>query len=278
MDGGRFIFMKIIFQSHDELCYFKQLVSGYNILTNKPIRNHSGFVITVSSIAPPLLVQCFIKIYVIFRLRQKLEEIIRTVYFYSNKSEVERIIEWAHYLLYEKSFVKEQLNNRSLYDYLYVNLLEQYEKLHNVREIYFDTVILFQFQQFHKRLIDIVGYAIDEIKREEEYQNYLQNMRNYVHARKVKRSLIHVVQREPFQFFNEYGSEIVTKDLILAMHDTPLYLFGLDETELNIAPTLALLPERLYIYGVNANEGKTLSLLTIFEERATFLPIHKFPF
>jgi len=71
---------------------------------------------------------------------------------------------------------------------------------------------------------------------------------------------------------------MMTDYLIAKMHESPLYLFGLDVTELNIAPTLALLPKKLFIYGEDENDGKTTTLLTIFEERATFLPLKKFPF
>src|SRR5690625_1605498 len=128
--------MKVIFPTKDELFYFKKLIQGHHRFSGNSTVTPTEFSITLPFLPSSLLVQCFVRIYVLFYLREKIEQIIRHVYHYSNQSEIERIVEWTHHLLDERSFIKAHFNAHSLYHYLYVLLLEHFKSLEKVTEIY----------------------------------------------------------------------------------------------------------------------------------------------
>lgn len=270
--------MKIYFQSEAECNYFKHLIAYNHLFYKETKHKRKGYELFVAHIPLQILLTNFIKVYLVFRLSKKIKEIARNIYYYSNKTEIEQIVEWTYFLLQEKSFMDDQFNESSLFDYLYYTLLKQFQQMPTTTEIYYDMFILFQFKQFHEQLIDIVGFAIDEMKREEEYQHYLHTIREYIHFRKPKRSTLHVLQRSPFEFFDHQGNKISDLQVTRLMRNEPLYLIGLDEKERNLAPIVTLLPELLYIYGNDVNEPKTVTLLNVFQERAKFLPESSFPF
>lgn len=220
-----------------------------------------------------------VSVYITVQLPQEIERIAKKYYFYSDPTDLERIIEYTNWLLRDCPFMKKWFQHRSLFSYLYKRISDHFEK-HSSTSLYiqFETFVLFQFKIFHHQLIDIVGFAIDEMKREEEYQAFVQKLRSYVRKSTPKRSTLHIVQGDPFQFYSEDGIKLSRTYLRNEMKRAPLYLFGLDETEWNIAPVIALLPKQLYIYGVDEIDGKMMTLRSIFEERATFTSEKSFPF
>lgn len=148
----------------------------------------------------------------------------------------------------------------------------------NKKTIHFDSVIKFQMKSFHNYLTNMVGLAIDEFKREEEYQNFIHSIREYINHRKPKHDEIHIVQSERFLFYNKKGHRYTEKELRAFMYKEPLYMIGLDENEMNLAPLIALLPSNIFIYGDDSSEARTLSIINIFQERVTFCSLNKFPF
>lgn len=278
MDGGRIVFMNIHFRLYDEYLYFKQLIEHKSIIIKETI-GEQGFIVYIKHISNDELIRYFIQIYMMYRLQLNIQKIIRDDYFFTNETEIERIVEWTNWLLQEQSLVDEYFEERTLFNYLLRTLLKHLGHLHTIKlTIDFDTFVLFQFKTFHKQLVHIVGYAIDEMKREEEYQHFVQTARMYVRKQSTKTPCIHIIQDDPFQFYNQFGQKFSHGTLVTQMKQMPLYLFGLDETEWNIAPAMSLLPERLNIYGTEEHEGRTVTLLNIFEERAKFFSIEDFPF
>ena len=120
--------------------------------------------------------------------------------------------------------------------------------------------------------------GIDELKREEEYQSFVDSVRHYIMRRKAKIDVLHIIQGENFTFYNARGKKYTEAQLQQLMQKEPLYLLGLDEYEQNLSPVITLLPKKIYIYGNHPSEAKTLALINLFEERVQFRPLEKFPF
>src|SRR5690625_4711965 len=118
--------MKIIFQSRDELCYFKQLIFSSDFKIKEIKKNQYGYQLIISSIPLTILIEYFIKIYEVFRLRQKIEEIACITYLYSDNTEVEQVFEWTNYLLYDKTFMREHFASDTLFSHLQSILNRQF--------------------------------------------------------------------------------------------------------------------------------------------------------
>jgi len=217
-----------------------------------------------------------VDVFLTFRLGKKIDDIIGKYYYYTDPIEKERIQELTQWIFAgeDKDSIRIRKNKdpsqflRSLF-------------ISNIKKstvIHFDSLIKFSLNPFKDWLIHYVGLAIDEFKREEDHQEFVNMLRNYITKKEAKVPLIHILQDDPFLFFNEHGSQISNKELRERMQSEALYIFGLDENELNLAPLIAMAPEKIKIYGNDPSEAKTMTVINIFQEKVIFEHDRHFPF
>lgn len=232
--------------------------------------------VTDASIPIDQLLSCFIDVLVVHRLNRMIKKIAHDHYYYTDADEIERICQLTNWVLREAHyatflFKKEQ----SLHAFLHT-LLEKH--MESEKSIYFDSLVTFNLKPFNECLKMAVGFGIDEMKREEEYQSFIQSTREYILRRKTKVDKLYVVQGDSFTFYKPNGKPYSPVELRTLMYREPLYLLGLDENEMNLSPVLTLLPRQIYIYGDHPSEPKTLTLINLFEEKVQFFPKAEFPF
>ncbi|KGP71730.1 sporulation protein YtxC [Pontibacillus yanchengensis] len=226
------------------------------------------------------LVNGLIHVFTLHREQSWIQDIIRNCYYYNDEDEVAHIFELC------QSFLQDDTEQRmvplhelshgqhtKLLYRVFENALNEGDALH------FDSVVTFRLQYYKEELIDFVGYAIDEYKREEEYQTYVQQLREYVGTKKAKIDHLVIVQKDAsFLFFNSSGKPISNAIVKNLAQQEPLYLFGLGKEELNLTPIMALAPEQISFYGDDVTDPKTLTVMNVFQERMEMYPLSKFPF
>src|SRR5699024_1941350 len=142
MDGGRIVFMNIHFRLYDEYLYFKQLIEHKNIIIKETV-GEFGFIIHSKQLANDELIHYFIQIYMMYRLQLTILRIIQDDYYFTNETEIERIVELTNWLLQEQTFIEENFNVKSLSNYLLRSLLTHLRHMPAVEgTISFDTFIL----------------------------------------------------------------------------------------------------------------------------------------
>jgi len=222
------------------------------------------------------IISCFTEVLTYFRLNRFIKKIAHDVYYYTDVDEIERICEWTNWVLAENEYAEilyEQY--KSFKDFITALLTEQ---IHSYHPIYFDSLVTFSMKPLQECLKLAVGYGIDEMKREEDYQNFIQSIREFILKRETKMDELHIVQGENFTFYKKNGKKYTTLELRALMHEEPLYLLGLDKEEMNLSPVITLLPKHIFIYGDYPTDPKTLALMSIFEERVALFPKEQFPF
>lgn len=223
-----------------------------------------------------LVISCLVKVLMFYRLNKMIKQITREKYFYTDKEEIERICLLTNWIVTEKHYQEQLFNEHfSLEKYLFNTLRQNIE---DAFPIHFDSLITFCTQPLQKKLKEAVGYGIDEMKREEEHQSFVQSIRDFIKRRKSKSNELHIVQGENFTFYKPTGEQYSYLELKTLMYNEPLYILGLDANEMNLSPIITLLPKKIYIYGDHPAEAKTSTILNIFQERVTFLPKESFPF
>ncbi|MFC0522372.1 sporulation protein YtxC [Pontibacillus salicampi] len=226
------------------------------------------------------IVTGLIHVFTLHREHIWLHDIIRDCYYYQDEDEIGHILEVCRSFM-EGEAGEHVLNGKISHKRLVMMLSrvlenaiqEQKDRLH------FDSVITFRLQLYYEDLIEFVGTAIDEYKREEEYQNYVEQLREYLQTKRPRLDQLHVVQKDgAFRFFGEEGKPL-TKNMIKELaKQEPLFVFGLGQEELNLTPIMALAPKRISIYGSDVADPKTLTVMNVFQERASMYSIHQFPY
>src|SRR5699024_9861930 len=117
--------------------------------------------------------------------------------------------------------------------------------IRNAKKVEFTSIVQSGMKPFKEELIDYVGLAIDEFKREEEYQAFINMLREYVTKKETEVPIVHVVHGESFIFYDSDGREWSVHQLRALMKKTPLYLLGFPVEEWNLAPFIAMAPEKI---------------------------------
>lgn len=222
-----------------------------------------------------VIVKAMADVFIYHRETYWINHVVKRYYYFKNKEEIRKIVQLTQSII---SGEDEDLGH-ILKDKKPRNKLTS---IFNENEengvIHFDSIVNFRMQPYQKELIEVVGLAIDEFKREEEYQTFVQSLREFIEKKKSKCSVIHVLQGTNFTFYNSSGVPIRDRELKAMIKKEPMYIFGLDEEEINLTPLIAMAPEQIRIYGNDPSEPKTHAIINIFQERVSFEPLEKFPF
>lgn len=274
---------KIFFSSAEEAYELGDVLHTYDRQLPWELKNHKkwGSYITVKDdLLPNGLIEkigvCLAHIYSSSYLFKAIEEIIQSVYYYTNEAEINRILQISDDMLKrEDDAIPQGVSAGQLEDELQRIFIRQLRK---TKVFYFDSIIKFCLDPVRKKLIELVGIAIDDFKREEEQQNYLQTLRQYIDQRESTYYTIHLLQNKPFKFYTQ-GGEQINKELCKKLaKQIPLRLFSLEQHDLTLGPLIAISPKSIYIYGEFLSEPMTLTIMNIFQERVKFKPLKDFPF
>ncbi|MEN2765599.1 putative sporulation protein YtxC [Ornithinibacillus xuwenensis] len=223
------------------------------------------------------IVKSMVDVFVDHRLSSMIQSIIEEFYYYTDRDEIEKILEITHWILAgeddESIQVRKQKDDpmQLLYS-LFVSNVK------NTTTIHFDSIVNFRLKVFKDHLVNMVGLAIDEFKREEDHQEFVNMLREYIAKKEPSYNVVHIVQGNPFAFFKANGKRFTRMELRMIMQKEPLYIVGLDDDELNLAPLVSMAPKKIKIYGDHPSEPKTLTVINVFQERVDFEPYNKFPF
>lgn len=217
--------------------------------------------------------KAMVDVFTAHQLSPMMEQIIKKDYYYRNDEEIERILDLAHALVHEgvenDMFVERPLQ---------LLLASFTSNLKYTTQMHYDSVIKFRLQLFKQQLKYYVGMAIDEYKLEEDHQAFIDTLRKFIAHKEAIYDEVHILQGKQFSFFKATGKSFSQLDIRTLLYDEPLYMVGLSMNELNLAPLIAIAPRRIYIYGDNPSEPKTLTVINVFQEKVQFKSIQAFPF
>ncbi|WP_245830903.1 sporulation protein YtxC [Sediminibacillus massiliensis] len=220
--------------------------------------------------------RAMMEVFIKHREADMVRQTIQQVYYFKDKEEVQRILDLTQAMISDSEgdggvFPQSVDLRKELLKSFNENVLEE-------KTIHFDSIVKFRLQNYREALKEVVGLAIDEFKREEDYQSFVQSLREYVAKKKSKFNTVHIIQGNDFKFFKANGKPFSKMEIKMLIQQEPLYIVGLDDNELNLTPLLAMSPEKIIIYGDHPAEPKTLTLINVFQEKVVFKPFSNFPF
>lgn len=223
------------------------------------------------------IAKAMVHVFISHRLGSWIKAVLKDYYYYKNEEEIERIHDIVCWIFLGADEDSSQIRNKKgdpsqLLHSLFIANLKSSASVH------FDSLVKFRLKVFKDCLVHYVGLAIDEFKQEENHQEFIHMLRDYIMKKKPGFPIVHILQGRTFDFFRENGKRLTKIDLKQAMRKEPLYILGLDEDEWNLSPLIALAPEKLIIYGDDPSEPKTLTVINVFQEKVEFRPFSQFPF
>ncbi|WP_169891117.1 putative sporulation protein YtxC [Litchfieldia alkalitelluris] len=191
--------------------------------------------------------------------------IIENEFYFSDIEEQNQILTIAHSLIngqYEELPEAKEIKSRK--ETLRV-ALDSF--IHSTISFSFESFLKFRLRDYSQILLKYTEMAIDEYKLEQEYQNFIQNLRDYTVNRTPKIERLHILHDDQFFFYNESLNELkyseITKhiDRKLIMNH-PMYI---DSNV--IAPLVSIAPKSIAIYTNEIDHGMVQTIQNIFLER-----------
>jgi putative sporulation protein YtxC len=275
--------MEIFFETDKEVVCFCETLFHENkqIAVHWQLSEKWGNQLTIQSeplneLAFQAVAKSLVHVYITFHLRSVLSEIIQHTYYFTERHEVEKIYDYAEWIVTgedaDSKLIRKNKHPIQLLRAIFIM------HLRNAKKVYFTSIIKFGMKAFKHDLIDYVGLAIDEVKREEEYQTFVNMLREYILKKEPITSSVYVVEGDEFSYYREDGTKWSAYEIRQAMKKTPLYLLGFPAEEWNLAPLIALAPEIIYFYVDDPASAKSQTILNVFQERVQLRFIEEFPF
>ncbi|MBY6272657.1 MAG: hypothetical protein CW346_10655 [Bacillaceae bacterium] len=134
----------------------------------------------------------------------------------------------------------------------------------------------FRLKDYFKKLDLLIETAIDEYKLEQEYQSFIQCLREYLNGRTPKMEKIYLSHDEGFRLFDGEGRELKRSDLQKLLDRKLLVNFPVYVDSMILAPLLSIAPERILLFTADPEQGIVQTIKSIFEEKLTVYPLSAF--
>jgi putative sporulation protein YtxC len=131
----------------------------------------------------------------------------------------------------------------------------------------FDSFIKFRLRPYLKMLESYVEISIDEYKMEQEYQMFIQTLRDFLAGREPKMDNLHLLFDEEITFYDENFAEIKRGELMKMIDRKLLFNHPVYVDSASIAPLLSIAPKNILLYTKNPEEPLVRTIKNIFEER-----------
>lgn len=140
----------------------------------------------------------------------------------------------------------------------------------------FDSFVKFRMRPLIIQLEKYVEIAIDEYKMEQEYQMFIQTMRDFLSGRAAKYAAIHLMMEDGIIFLDDNLKEITRSQLSMMIDRKLLFNHPVYIDSVTIAPLLSIAPIKIYLYASDFEQPLVRTIRNIFEERVSLEPISTF--
>ncbi|MDQ0975588.1 putative sporulation protein YtxC [Neobacillus niacini] len=191
--------------------------------------------------------------------------ILQEQYFFEDSEEQEHIIEIIYSVLEGQRedlavFIKENAEEPKI--------REAVEEIFQDHVSFsFDSFFKFRLRPYLKLLESYVEISIDEYKMEQEYQMFIQTLRDFLASRDSKMETLHLLFDEEITFFDEQFVEIKRGELMKMIDRKLLFNHPVYVDSASIAPLLSIAPKNIHLYTKNPEEPLVRTIKNIFEER-----------
>ncbi|MEH7303769.1 sporulation protein YtxC [Neobacillus drentensis] len=194
-------------------------------------------------------------------------EILKNQYFYDDLEEQQQIIEIIYSILEGQRedltvFLKdsnEETNIKAAIEYIFQDNIS----------FSFDSFLKFRLRPYLQSLESYVEIAIDEYKLEQEYQIFVQMLREFLLKREPKIDLLHLLFDEEITFYNDQFVEMKRAELTRLIDRKLLVNHPVYVDSASIAPLLSIAPTTIFLYTKDPDEPLVRTIKNIFEERVT---------
>lgn len=218
----------------------------------------------------PALVQFIIKT----KQTEWCASILQDTFFYEEREERNHILHMAHSILSGKrKGIKNNLSYKEA-EILVTSSLKGW--LSDPLSFSFSSYTKFRLRKYRQFLYRLMEMAIDEYKLEQDYQMFIEALRQKVNGRKSRLSALHLLFQNSFIFYNEKGFRLKQEQLVQYIDED---VFSEKDMYIDtnvIAPLLSIAPEAIHIYTKEQDHNMIVTIQNVFQERVKLHTLDEF--
>ncbi len=265
--------IEIHFQRIEDATPFYQLIKK-NLVSSQPdktilLDEDRNIVVIMTNELPD---DCFFelkKMFFDYILQIKCEDWFRALiteqYFYTDEEEIRQILDIIHSILEGERediamFIKD-IDIKAVLKHAVNHIMKK------TISFSFDSFVKFSLRPFKDKLEKYVEISIDEYKMEQEYQVFIQTLREFISNRSPRLNSLHLLFDEEVIFFDEQFLEIKRIELIKMIDRKLLFNHPVYVDSTTIAPLLSIAPQAIYVYSREQDQPLIRTIRNIFEEK-----------
>ncbi|WP_096202727.1 putative sporulation protein YtxC [Bacillus sp. FJAT-45350] len=223
----------------------------------------------------PLLVSILTNHVIATKESEWLTEIIENMFYFTDPEEQEQILIIARSILEGD---REDLPNITPFFKRDTFIYDAFSSsLDHNTTFYYEPFLTFRLKDYGEMLIDCVEIAIDEYFLEQEYQNMIENLRQFLRITPSIHDTLHLVyDGEQFTFYDKVYKQIHVNELAKHLREELVFEEDLEVSEMVISPLVSMLPSHLNVYSDDVDHGILLTIQALFEERVVLQPLEAF--
>ena len=139
----------------------------------------------------------------------------------------------------------------------------------------FSSYIRFRLRTYREMVAKLAEVAIDEYKMEQEYQMFIETLRQQVSSRKSRLSCVHLIFDESFIFYDDKGRRLKQEKLVQYI-DEELLKQNDVYIDTKVIALLSISPKKIYLYTKEQDHNMIITLRNVFQERVQLHGLHDF--
>ncbi len=211
-----------------------------------------------------------------FRFYKTIHQMIQQQYLFEKYDDIKEIIRYTSEIITNEQQMGQISGEDEKLDDMIFTLLKR--GISTQENFSFDSAVSHILDEVGPILIETIGLAIDEWKKDLHYDYFFQSLRKFISWQPIKMNELHIIQEKNFIYYQEDGNRYDLQKLREVINRSLIYVVGLTDNEWNISPIIALAPKNIYIYGDDETDANVTTILNLYDKRAYFLPKQLFPF
>ncbi|MED0902896.1 putative sporulation protein YtxC [Bacillus cereus] len=215
-------------------------------------------------------------LYFIMNVKQNewIHTILKEKFFYEEQEECHQILHMAQEILKERrKGVAHDLTRHKFETYIMSSLNDW---LCDPLSFSFSSYVRFRLRTYREMVARLAEVAIDEYKMEQEYQMFIETLRQQVSGRKSRLSCVHLIFDESFIFYDDKGRRLKQERLVQYIDEELLKQKDVYIDTKVIAPLLSISPKKIYLYTKEQDHNMIVTLRNVFQERVQLHGLHEF--
>lgn len=229
---------------------------------------------SVTDMIKPTLLSFFAKHIIRTRETGWILRILEHQYYFKDKDEQQQILTIVQALLEGNHDDLPQISGLPLREEVITNAFESFFDCDMMFS--YESFLQFRLKPYRELLEEYIECAIDEFKLEQEYQEFIHQLRQFVKSRVSLFSTVHLRHLdEKYKVCNEHEYELNEKDIASILKDNRNTFDDFIASDL-LKLLIVIAPTKICLYTDEEDASMNQTIQNIFQERVRILPCRSY--